>query len=101
MERRKYTVVRSVQDLKGREIEKHDISTHDMYHHACEALRKTIFEELQKAYKIDKADVFDRDGNLRVNSPYLKEWINEYNPYRWRIGIKHKIIIYEVVRRIY
>ena len=101
MERKPYAVVRSVQDLKGKEIEKQDISCHDMYHQACEALRQTLFQELQKAYKVSKGDIFDSDGNLKTNSPYLKEWINECCPYRWRIGIKRKIIVYEVVRRTY
>ena len=99
MERKPYAVIRSVQDRKGKEIEKQDISCHDMYHQACEALRQVVFKELRKEYKVSKTDIFDGDGNLKTNSPYLKEWINEYNPYRWRIGIKHKIIIYEVVRR--
>lgn len=99
MERKPYAVVRFVLDRKGNEFEKRDISCHDMYHQACEALRQAVFEELRKEYKVSKADVFDRDGNLRTYSPYLKEWINEYDPYRWRVGIKHKTVIYEVVRR--
>jgi len=101
MERKPYAVVRSVLGLKGKEIEKNDVSCHDMYHQACEALRQAIFKELQKTYKVSKSDIFDQDGNLRTNSPYLKEWINEYCPYRWRIGVKSKTIIYEVVRRTY
>lgn len=101
MENKPYAVIRYVLDRKGIATERFDISDHDMYHEACEALRRSIYEELRKAFKAKKNDIFDSDGNLRVDSPYLKEWINEYNPYRWKIGIKHKIIVYEVVRRTY
>lgn len=101
MDEKSYIVVRSVLDRKGMELEKRDISGHDMYHFACESLRKAVYEETRKLFKARKNDIFDHDGNIRTDSPYIKEWINEYSPYRWRIGDpkKRTTIIFEVVRR--
>lgn len=99
MKQKPYAVIRYVLDRKGKEVERTDISGHDMYHHACASLREAVFQETRKAFRTGRNDIFDRDGNLRTDTPYVKEWINEYCPYRWRIGNKQKIVVYEVIRR--